>query len=127
MDVYIILYKRVSRIHTVKKPYQCSTCCKGFTHRISMQIHERIHTGEKPYQCITCAKEFIQNERTAKYSFVYILIWAIMFSQMNDFCYFFSEWSPNESVATYDFMSGKIKYIFYCVAGFIQCILTYIT
>ena len=61
IDVYIILDDRINRIHTVDKSYQCSTCCKGFTHRISMKIHERIHTGEKPYQCITCGNDFTQS------------------------------------------------------------------
>ena len=61
MDVDIILYNRISRIHTVEKPYQCSTCCKGFTHRITIKINERIHIGEKLYQCITCGKDFTQS------------------------------------------------------------------
>ena len=57
----ILLYNGISTIHTEEKPYQCSICCKGFTHRISMKVHERKHTGEKPYQSITCDKGFTQS------------------------------------------------------------------
>ena len=61
MDAYIMLYSRISKLYTVDKSYQCSTCSKGFTHRISMKVQERIHTVAKPYQCITCGNGFTQS------------------------------------------------------------------
>ena len=44
-----------------EKPFSCSYCRKGFSKKITLQIHERIHTGEKPYSCDTCEKRFARS------------------------------------------------------------------
>ncbi|XP_067892418.1 zinc finger protein 850-like [Heterodontus francisci] len=47
-----------STIHSVEKPYTCSTCGRGFTQSSGLLKHKCSHTGEKPWKCGDHEKEF---------------------------------------------------------------------
>ncbi|KAG8201673.1 hypothetical protein JTE90_012739 [Oedothorax gibbosus] len=45
---------------TLKRPFQCTHCGKGFTQKANLQRHMLIHTGHFPFQCTICTKGFRQ-------------------------------------------------------------------
>ncbi|XP_061574043.1 zinc finger protein 436-like [Cololabis saira] len=49
---------KLTRTHTGKKVFSCSTCRKQFSKGCNLMDHVKIHTGERPYLCNTCGKTF---------------------------------------------------------------------
>ena len=54
------LRKHMKIMHTPdeEKPYQCSTCSKGFIKKDSWMMHMNGHQGIKPIECEQCGKHF---------------------------------------------------------------------
>ncbi|XP_061574054.1 zinc finger protein 239-like [Cololabis saira] len=49
---------KLTRTHTGKKAFSCSTCRKEFSRSSILMDHMKIHTGERPYLCSTCGRSF---------------------------------------------------------------------
>ncbi|CAL4105736.1 unnamed protein product [Meganyctiphanes norvegica] len=55
---------RHERIHTQKKPYQCTICDKIFLYKGYLIRHMKIHTTrEKSFKCSHCYRAFSENSR----------------------------------------------------------------
>ena len=52
----------ITETHSLKKPYQCDQCQKGFTERKNLFRHLRTHGGKKPYECDQCHKTFTERK-----------------------------------------------------------------
>ncbi|XP_068460273.1 zinc finger and BTB domain-containing protein 47-like [Clinocottus analis] len=42
------------------KPFRCSICAKGFSHKSDLKRHLRFHAGERPFSCVFCGKHFTE-------------------------------------------------------------------
>ena len=49
------------RIHSQEKPFECNLCEYKCSTSGYLIVHKRIHTGEKPFQCDKCEKKFTQS------------------------------------------------------------------
>ncbi|XP_061574040.1 zinc finger protein 79-like [Cololabis saira] len=52
---------KLTRTHTGKKAFSCSTCRKEFSKSSILIDHMKIHTGERPYLCNTFNKPFTKS------------------------------------------------------------------
>ena len=52
--------KRHTKIHIGEHPFQCDVCEKTLTQKHHLIAHKRIHTGEHPFPCDVCEKTFTQ-------------------------------------------------------------------
>ena len=46
--------------HTADRPFECSTCGKGFIRASILNDHMKIHSGEKNHVCVVCGKAFLK-------------------------------------------------------------------
>ncbi|PIO40614.1 hypothetical protein AB205_0131490, partial [Aquarana catesbeiana] len=53
-------HDHLQKLHSTKKPFQCTECGKCFGYRSLLATHRRIHTGERPFPCLICDKRFAQ-------------------------------------------------------------------
>ncbi|XP_061573574.1 zinc finger protein 37-like [Cololabis saira] len=63
---------KLTRTHTGKKVFSCSTCRKEFSKRSILVDHMKIHTGERPYLCNTCGKSFRQSSTLKNHKMIHM-------------------------------------------------------
>ncbi|XP_012707117.2 zinc finger protein 287 [Fundulus heteroclitus] len=58
-------------VHSVKKPYSCEVCGKGFRRHRSFSFHMKSHGGVGSFDCKTCGKNFNQASKLKRHETVH--------------------------------------------------------
>ncbi|KAE8748005.1 hypothetical protein FOCC_FOCC005200, partial [Frankliniella occidentalis] len=54
------------------KPFNCSSCSKGFVWKSDFTKHQMMHSGEKPFKCDLCTKGFISKSDLSKHQMIHV-------------------------------------------------------